>query len=498
MGAHQRAHHRAPSGSNLQAQQRAISSSHRNPHSPVRRDGLADHTQQPAADSADAAATASSQASTASQHAPTPTARRAGSKLRLELSNDANIVPAPGTDSPRIATPSLLSQSATALDASTDASGNRSPMSSHAGSAVAPMPMPRRRAPMQRFVASSRSAVPAAAPAKRDSKPRQYAIEVPPAAPRYLSTNKPESVPRDPFTKGLFSGNADFFPWAGRHHEDEWSTEAIQKGTWDRGSQNETSSARLAVYPSLKQKTGLNALSTIFMGVLNQRRNRGQITAPSTFKPPPRVTLTDTKREVWLKDLANPTISLRRLSRTIPHGIRGRTLLDQCLNKNVPTERAVWLAKCVGANEIRAFKRKGAAGALVMGGELKWIRDWTIFVEQFVDSIVSSVGEPDWKQRVTYSYVPECPMPVTDTNNSRIRLATILYSEHLLDRDHYLDWIISGLESSTQAKLPMWILIAQICWTDMLRARKPGRRLVFALLNHLNTVRPALVHARPR
>lgn len=157
------------------------------------------------------------------------------------------------------------------------------------------------------------------------------------------------------------------------------------------------------MYPSLKQKTGLNALSTIFMGVLNQRRNRGQITAPSTFKPPPRVTLTDTKREVWLKDLANPTISLRRLSRTIPHGIRGRTLLDQCLNKSVPTERAVWLAKCVGANEIRAFKRKGVTGAFVMGGELKWIRDWTIFVEQFVDAIVASVGGPDWKERVTYA-----------------------------------------------------------------------------------------------
>lgn len=69
-----------------------------------------------------------------------------------------------------------------------------------------------------------------------------------------------------------------------------------------------------------------------------------------------------------------------------------------------------------------------------------------------------------------------------------IRLSTVLYSEHLLDRDHYLDWIVSGLENSSQAKLPMWILIAQICWTDILRSRKPGRRLVFALLNHLNTV----------
>lgn len=396
MGAHPRAQQRAPTGSARQAHQRSISSSHIPPPSPVRKDAFPDYNQP--TDPADAA-TASSQASTASRHGATPR-RTAGSRLRLELSNDDSITPGPATDSP-LGTPSTHSA---APDSSTDVSGHGSPAFSRASHFdSAKMPMPQRRAPMQRFVASNKTTVPALAPIKRDSKPKQYAIEVPPPAPRYLSTNKHETVHRDPFNKGLFSGNADFFPWASRHHEDEWSTEAIQKGTWDRGSQNETSSARLAVYPSLKQKTGLNALSTIFMGVLNQRRNRGQVTASSTFKPPPRVTLTDTKREVWLKDLANPTISLRRLSRTIPHGIRGRTLLDQCLNKNVPTERAVWLAKCVGANEIRAFKRKGVTGALVMGNELKWIRDWTIFVEQFVDSVVSSVGEPDWKQRVTYS-----------------------------------------------------------------------------------------------
>lgn len=401
MGVHQRAQQRAPTGSTLQAQQRTISSTHIPPHSPVRRDVYPDLNQP--ADQADAAATVSSQASTASRHAPTP--RRNASKLRLELSNDQSMTPGPSTDSPQ-ATPSLISQSAGAADSSTDASGNRSPALSRASnsdSAIPPMPMPQRRVPIQRFVASTKPAAPPVASVKRDSKPKQYSIQVPSASPRYLTTNKQESLHRDPFNKGIFSGNADFSPWNGRHHEDEWSTEAIQKGTWDRGSQNETSSARLAVYPSLKQKTGLNALSTIFMGVLNQRRNRGQVTAPSTFKPPPRVTLTDTKREVWLKDLANPTISLRRLSRTIPHGVRGRTLLDQCLNKNVPTERAIWLAKCVGANEIRSFKRKGVAGGLVMGGELKWIREWTVVVEQFVDAVVSAVGEPNWKQRVTYS-----------------------------------------------------------------------------------------------
>ena len=235
--------------------------------------------------------------------------------------------------------------------------------------------MPKRRVPASQRVLAQRDSNAPPATGKKDGRPKPYTLEIPHAAPRYSSSHKhdpihrSEATHRDPFSRGLFSGHADFFPWSGGHHEDEWNAEAIQKGTWDKASQNEPSSARLAIFPALKQKTGLSALSTIFMGVLNQRRHRGQITVPSTFKPPPRVTLTDTKREVWLKDLANPAISLRRLSRTIPHGIRGRTLLDQCLNKKIPTERAVWLAKCVGANEIRAFKRKGVNGAFVMGGE---------------------------------------------------------------------------------------------------------------------------------
>jgi mediator of RNA polymerase II transcription subunit 12 len=176
-------------------------------------------------------------------------------------------------------------------------------------------------------------------------------------------------------------------------------------GYFDKLASNntETGSAKTGVFQSLKQKTGLNALSGVFMMVLAQRRVGGQISSLSTFKPPPRVTLTDTKREMWLKDLANPAISLRKLSRTIPHGIRGKLLLDHCLNKNVPTNRAVWLAKCVGANELRAFRRKGVTQKFVMGGESKWIKDWTVFVEQFVESVVFGFATPDWKSRVIYA-----------------------------------------------------------------------------------------------
>lgn len=51
-----------------------------------------------------------------------------------------------------------------------------------------------------------------------------------------------------------------------------------------------------------------------------------------------------------------------------------------------------------------------------------------------------------------------------------------------------MEWLLSGVESSPQSKLPMWILILQLYWKDLLRMRKTGRRLVASLLNHLSAI----------
>ncbi|KFY50484.1 hypothetical protein V496_09327 [Pseudogymnoascus sp. VKM F-4515 (FW-2607)] len=289
---------------------------------------------------------------------------------------------------------------------------------------------------------------------KKETRPKPYVLEAPSDAPSYPP-----------------NGHLDYFPWTGAHDEDTFNDTVIRQGYFDKpiSGQNEAASAKQQLYPSLRQKNGLQTLGSLFAHVLGQRRQHAQITAAPSFKPPPRVTLTDTKRETWLRDLANPLIPLRRLSRTIPHGIKNKVLLEQCTRKNVPTERAVWLAKCVGANEIRASKRKGVPGALAMGGESKWIRDWTVCVEQFVDGVVTAGGDKDWKSKVLYS----------------IRLSAHLYSEQLLDTEHYLDWLLSSLESTPLTRLPIWLLIAEVYWTDILRYRKSGRRLVAALCSNL-------------
>jgi len=168
--------------------------------------------------------------------------------------------------------------------------------------------------------------------------------------------------------------------------------------------QNEQASARSSLVPSLKGKSALPSLSSLFLTVLDKRQKYNRLTTPPTFKPPPRVTLPDMRREAWLRDLASPLVPLRRLSRTIPHGLKGPILLDQCAAKSIPTARAVWFARCVGANELRGLKRKGV-GSFAVGSETKWLKEWTGQVVRFLERTISECGSSSdlWKQKMVYA-----------------------------------------------------------------------------------------------
>ena len=239
---------------------------------------------------------------------------------------------------------------------------------------------------------------------------RPYSLDPPKSAPAYPNNGRVALEAQDVGQRGqltLRSGSSDFFPWTGTHPEDELSEQSIISGYYDKAPalQSELNSARPSLWSSVKHKSGVQILSALYVSVLDQRRDHTAVSPKSTFKPPPRATLTEAKRESWLKDLADPGVPLRRLSRTIPHGIRGRVLLDQSLAKHIPPWRTVWLAKCVGANEIRAFKRKGTGGAFASGGEAKWIQDWTISIEQFLEGLIQACGTPHWQHNVLYGYV---------------------------------------------------------------------------------------------
>ena len=77
---------------------------------------------------------------------------------------------------------------------------------------------------------------------------------------------------------------------------------------------------------------------------------------------------------------------------------------------------------------------------------------------------------------------------LTLTRKPSLRLITHLYSEHLLDQDYYLDWLIASFRDSNLDALPMWLLVVQIHRQDVIQHRQRGRRLAEALLEHLDRV----------
>lgn len=100
-----------------------------------------------------------------------------------------------------------------------------------------------------------------------------------------------------------------------------------------------------------------------------------------------------------------------------------------------------------------------------------------------------------WRERLSpqdllcVSINTEFPHSCASTyGHDRIRLAAHFHSECLIDREHYIDWILSSLEATSQPKLPIWLLISQVYWEDILKYRRFGRRLTTTLLNRFSEV----------
>ena len=262
---------------------------------------------------------------------------------------------------------------------------------------------------------------------------------------------------------------AGSFPWLGRHPEDVLSEANVKQGYFDRPlnpPDRELSSARVPLHSALKHKSGIEILSTLFSLILEAKNKHGIIGSTSSFKPPPRVTLAEAKRRAWIADLADANVPLRKLSRTIPQGIRGQSLLDQCIQNAVPLSRAIWFAKCVGANEIRTLKRKGTTAAAAVGTESKWLREWTMNVEQFVEAILLQCGQLNWRSNIQYA----------------LRFTTRLYLENLVDRDRYVDWIVKSFTASDDDRLPFWLMVVHIHKHDIAKFRGPAKKLVEILV----------------
>jgi mediator of RNA polymerase II transcription subunit 12 len=253
----------------------------------------------------------------------------------------------------------------------------------------------------------------------------------------------------------------DYQPWAdssgpgtgsGDGKDDKMNSSYLSKGYFESPAvSNEYYSARNMVQATMFSSADncsavLNELS---QHLANAYKTRNEVInkvkyESNNFRIPPRVTLTASKKEAWLRDLANPNFPLLKIGEKISHGIRNKVLVDTVASRNVPMNRAIWFTKCVLFGELITLKKKHHSRTQINSPhpqhvnlswdkvEAQWFQEWT---QQVVDYIykyskeMNTINSVERKQlyMAKYHYI--------------FQYVESLYVECLLDKNYFLSLI---------------------------------------------------------
>ncbi|KAK6463632.1 subunit of activation mediator subcomplex of RNA polymerase II holoenzyme [Scheffersomyces coipomensis] len=273
----------------------------------------------------------------------------------------------------------------------------------------------------------------------------------------------------DPSIKSNFQATfPDFKPWkdhtnlSNDKREQETSklnnTSYLNKGYFEAPMvANEYYSARTLIQATVFTSTENcnEVLKELSQHLTNSFKARNEVINKikynsNKFKIPPRVTLTASKKEAWLRDLANPEIPFQKIGEKIPHGIRNKILVDAVCTKTVPINRALWFTKCVLYGELIALRRKHQARLSFAGTvshtseasslekfEDHWLQEWTQQVSDYVYR---------FSKEITNFSTPERKGNYMIRLRYLLTLVESLYIECLLDKNLFLSLIIKFLK----------------------------------------------------
>jgi len=261
---------------------------------------------------------------------------------------------------------------------------------------------------------------------------------------------------------------------------------------------NEYYSARNLIQMTIFSSTDKcnNVLKELSLHLANGYKTRNEVINKirynsNNFKIPPRVTLTASKKEAWLKDLASENVPLVKIAEKIPHGIRNKILIDSICNKNVPTSRALWFTKCVLYGELLTLRRKHLIkhhderkgedrvqtpnnpnttqnsnynqtlpnnnSSIDTKFEVQWLQEWT---QQVIDYIYklskdfSTVPSPEKKQNLMGKL------------NYLISYILTLYVENLLDKTFFLSLILKFFKQGLPLNYDLNELLNSLAWVN--------------------------------
>ena len=297
-------------------------------------------------------------------------------------------------------------------------------------------------------------------------------------SPYQKSKSQPQTQPQPQQQGSLVY--PDFMPWKDHtqlpqdeteiEHQKLSNVSYLNKGYFEPPQvANEYYSARNLIQATVFLSTDncTNVINELSIHLSNAYKSRNEIINKikfdsNKFKLPTRVTLTLSKKEIWLNELSNPNVSMTKLGEKIPHGIRNKILIDCICNKKIPINRSIWFTKCVLYGELLALRRKhqnrlstipnnnnnnnNNIGSSLTGTmdhntaekfEIHWLQEWTQQITDYIykfsremNNVVNLDGKNQYMGKLSYllNYIQS------------------LYIESLLDKSLFLSLILKFLK----------------------------------------------------
>ena len=275
-------------------------------------------------------------------------------------------------------------------------------------------------------------------------------------------------------------GYADYFPPPLAPPADALSAKTVRYGLASAPLvQHETRSAGDVIYERLSSTSATVRLGALFDAVRAEQAEQQAHGADAWhYRPPTRVILNDEKLAAYVRELRDPAVPLARLSRSVPHGLRGERLLEVLWLGRVPpgvpeprdappqsvaVPRALWLVRAVGACEVQALRTRA-------GGAAAYTQEWTNTVLTWLSRQLrlapeTSAGRARWAAKWSYS----------------LELVYAMRHEQLLAPFALLRWIVEQLRTASTLALPCVLQLAAQERSALLRRAAPSLALVECL-----------------
>jgi len=187
------------------------------------------------------------------------------------------------------------------------------------------------------------------------------------------------------------------------------------------------------------------------------------------------------------------TVSLRRLSKSVPHGFKAEKLLETLAQRQVPMLRATWYIKIVALSELQTRRPPIT--------QMQYSTDWTATVSMFLKKQLMEINPHSTTKAAapalnaagaSQNIKPWASEEAKERWETKWRYSVMLtkwqYNEGLLDHRQILRATVDQLSMLGFEQVALLLSLISMFLSEYARSRLLMRLLIEGLLNTLQSV----------